>query len=240
MSKPDWTKYKGVNGNTRRIRSLASRFDRIYGPFIAKTKRDPLDELILTVLSQNTNDRNSGQAFENLKRAFPTWRDVLDAPIAELREAIRVGGLAGNKSRSIKGILKELVRRNGDFNLDYLDSLALDQALENLVSLPGVGFKTASCVMLFSFGRPSMPVDTHVHRLSMRLGLVREKSTPEQAYRVLMAITPAEMVYPFHLDLIQHGRTTCKAQKPRCGECIVRSLCPWPDKAELDSKRKKS
>lgn len=230
MSKADWTKYKGVNGNTRRIRSLASRFEKIYGPFIPKAKRDPLDELILTVLSQNTNDRNSGQAFENLKRAFPTWRDVLEAPIAELRETIRVGGLAGNKSRSIKGILKELVRRNGDFNLDYIDRIPLDQALENLVSLPGVGLKTASCVMLFSFGRPSMPVDTHVHRLSMRLGLVREKSTPEQAYRVLMAITPPELVYPFHLDLIQHGRTTCKAQKPRCGECIVRPLCPWPDK----------
>jgi endonuclease-3 len=131
-----------------------------------------------------------------------------------------------SKSRTIKRVLAELKKRDGAYTLDWIADLPLDEALEALTDLPGVGIKTASCVLLFSFGRPSMPVDTHVHRLARRLGLVARKTTADQTYAVLMAITPEELVYPFHLQLIKHGRIVCKSQRPRCAECILVDLCP--------------
>ena len=226
MKEIDWRKFGGINANTRRVKALHGGLDRVYGPFVPKKRRDPMDELILTVLSQHTNDLNSDRAFENIKSKFPSWPDVLHARPEEIERTIRVGGLASNKTKSIKAILERLYNKDKKFNLNHLAKVPIDQAIDELTSLPGVGLKTASCVLLFSFGRPSMPVDTHVHRVSTRLGLVKEKTSAEQAWYVLMAITPESLVYPFHMYLIRHGRLVCKSQNPKCPECVLNDLCP--------------
>jgi endonuclease-3 len=231
MKAIDWKRYRGPNGTRRRILALENRLEREYGTFVPKRRLDPVDELILTVLSQNTNDLNSDRAFGNLRKRFPTWQDVLDASAREIEREIRVGGLARNKSKAIRKILGEIRKLHGGFNLSHLGEVPMEEAIDELLQLPSVGLKTASCVLLFSFGRPSMPVDTHVHRLSGRLGLASEKATPEQTYHVLMAITPEDLVYPFHLNLIQHGRTVCKARNPNCPGCVLRDLCPSASKS---------
>jgi endonuclease-3 len=161
-----------------------------------------------------------------MKKQFPTWESVLNAPRSKLENAIRVGGLANSKSKYIQSILRSIKAKYGQFKLDHLRQMPVRDALNELTSLPGVGLKTASCVLLFSFGRPAMPVDTHVGRLSRRLGLVTEKSTAEHTFEVLMELTPEELVYPFHLHLIRHGREVCKSQKPKCRECVLADLCP--------------
>jgi endonuclease III len=226
MKSNTWKSHIGINGNRRRIVAIQKRLERNYGPFVPKKRLDPVDELILTVLSQNTNDLNRDRAYSNLRKKFPTWEDVANAMAWSIEQEIRVGGLSANKSRAIKRILREIKTRHGAIDLSHLKKLPLQDAIDELTSLPMVGLKTASCVMLFSFGRPTMPVDTHVHRLSMRLGFVTEKSTADQTYGVLMSITPPEIIYPFHLNLIQHGKRVCKSQHPRCDECVVNDLCP--------------
>ena len=217
---------RGPHGTSRRIRALHRRLDPEYGPFEPFTKVDGVTELIVTVLSQNTNDVNRDRAFKNLKREFPGWDDVLSAPAKRIESTIRVGGLARNKSLAIKEILGEIKSRFGRFTLDPIAKLPIEQAMAELTALPGVGVKTAACVLVFSYGKPVIPVDTHVHRLSVRLGLVASKATPEQTFRVLMDITPDELKYPFHVYLIRHGRRICKSQKPLCGECVLSDLCP--------------
>ncbi len=226
MNKADWTKYRGKNGSTRRVRALNSRLEKVYGPFRPFKRLDGVEELIVTVLSQNTNDVNRDRAYSSLVEKFPTWDDVLNAPAGEIEKAIRVGGLAHNKSRAIKRILGEIKKRFGKFTLDPIAKLPIDEAIEELTKLPSVGKKTAACVLVFSYGRPVIPVDTHVHRLSRRLGLVIEKAGPDQAFEVLMEITPEELRYPFHIYLIRHGRRVCKSQRPMCGECVLKKLCP--------------
>lgn len=226
MKKVDLKKYKGPNGNSRRIRALSNRLEPLYGPFKPFRKLDPVDELILTVLSQNTNDINRDRAWHSLKEKFPTWQDVLDASVKKLGNAIRVGGLANSKSKYIKNILRHMKSKSGGFNLDHLKHAPLDEAMAELTGLPGVGIKTAACVMLFSFGRPVMPVDTHVGRLSRRLGLVTSSATADQTFYVLMALTPDDLIYSFHVYLIRHGRNVCKSQKPKCTECVLSDLCP--------------
>jgi endonuclease-3 len=226
MKTIDLKKYSGPNARRRRVLALQKRLESRYGPFKPFKKIDPVQELILTVLSQNTNDVNRDRAYRSLRERFPSWEELLEAPDGEVEEAIRVGGLAHNKTRSIKAILKEIKKSRRDFKLDHLKTLPLDEALDELTGLPGVGLKTASCVMLFSFGQPAMPVDTHVHRLSIRLGLVTGKATPDQTHHVLMSIVPESSIYPFHLYLIRHGRETCHARNPDCGGCVLREMCP--------------
>jgi endonuclease III len=219
-------KHFGINGYPRRIRALHRRLDKAYGPFKPFPKLDAVDELILTVLSQNTNDVNRDKAWKNLKGEFPDWDDVVAAPVQKLENAIRVGGLAPQKSVAIKKILKTIKTQYRSYSLDSLKNLPIDDVIEILTQYPHVGIKTAACVLAFSFGRPVIPVDTHVHRLSMRLGLVTEKSTADQTYSVLMQITPEPLRYPFHVYLIRHGRAVCKSQKPLCCECVLSDLCP--------------
>jgi len=226
MSKTDWKKYAGENANSRRIRALNSRLDKIYGPFKKFRKMDGVEELIVTVLSQNTNDVNRDRAYESLRSKFPTWDDVLSAPQKNIENAIRVGGLAHQKSKSIQKILKTLKDRYGKFTVDPIASLPIPEALDELKKLPGVGTKTAACVLVFSYGKPVIPVDTHVHRLSRRLGLAVDSSTPDHVFEVLMAITPDDLKYQFHVMLIRHGRATCKSQRPNCSECSLNNLCP--------------
>jgi endonuclease-3 len=229
----DWRRYLGDNGNPRRIRALNRRLDRAYGPFKPFAIVDGVTELIVTVLSQNTNDTNRDRAFRSLMKRFPTLDDVLRAPARKIEEAIRVGGLARNKSLAIKKVLGEIKSRYGSFTLDPIAELPIDDAIEALTKLPSVGVKTAACVLVFSYGKPVIPVDTHVHRLSRRLGLVAATATAEQAFAVLMEITPDELKYPFHVFLIRHGRLVCKSQKPNCPDCVLADLCPSAFTLEL-------
>jgi len=202
------------------------RLEKAYGPFEPKPRLDPLDGLILTVLSQATNDKNSTHAFRRLKDRMPSWDRTLEASVEAIEEAIRPGGLAKNKARTIKGILSELSSRPEGLSLEHLGEMPLDDAMEELTELPGVGKKTAACVLMFDFGRPVMPVDTHVHRLSRRLGIVVNRASADQAHEALMQITPPEKVYRLHIWLIAHGRAICRSQRPRCSECVLKDLCP--------------
>ncbi len=197
-----------------------------YGEPPRRPRRDPLDELVLGVLSQNTSDVNSGRAFARLKNAFAGWQAVLAAERLRVEEAIRPGGLAPTKAARIQAILAEILERRGSFDLSFLADLPLEEAKSWLRSLPGVGPKTAAVVLLFSLGRPAFPVDTHVHRVVRRLGLVPAKASAVQAQEMLEPRLAAEDVYPFHMYLILHGRRTCLALRPRCPECHLRHGCP--------------
>jgi len=189
-------------------------------------RRRALDVLIGTILSQNTSDTNSHRAFQSLKRAFPSWRAVAEARVSGIASAIRSGGLARTKAPRIRAILQHLVRERGTADLEFLERLPRNQALGYLMSLPGVGPKTASCVLLFGFGKPVLPVDTHVHRVSRRLGLVDERASPAKAQEVLEQFVPPKDRLSFHLNLIAHGRAICKP-RPRCRECVLLALCPY-------------
>jgi endonuclease-3 len=208
------------------VRAVVRRLDGAYGPFEPKPALDPLDGLVLTVLSQATNDRNSSLAFARLKARFPTWGEVLAAPLGEVESAIRPGGLSRTKARVIGAILGELRSSPTGLDLRHLAGVPARTAMGALTALPGVGLKTAACVLLFDLGRPVMPVDTHVHRISRRLGLVAERATPDQTHAVLTAITPEALVYRLHVWLIAHGRAVCRARTPRCDGCVLAGLCP--------------
>jgi endonuclease-3 len=207
----------------RRVRAIRERLREMYGVPVNHPNRKPIDELVLTILSQHTNDRNSGRAFAALKEAFPTWDEVRDAPVAEVEDAIRPGGLAQQKAPRIQTILCEL---GPEPDLDWTETAPIEESREYLLGLPGVGRKTAACVLLFSWGLPDIPVDVHIHRVGGRLGLFPEKASLERAHDEMLALVPSADVYEFHLNLIRHGRTICRP-KPRCGECELRRMCPW-------------
>jgi endonuclease-3 len=195
-------------------REIIGRLSEAYGEREWRSHGDAVTELVLTILSQNTSDTNSGRAFMRLRARFPAWDDVMDAPPEEIEAAIAVGGLARVKAPRIKAVLPE--------------------AKEWLRSLPGVGPKTAACVLMFALGLPVMPVDTHVHRVSMRLGLVPAKATAEQAHDLLEALLDPAEVYPLHILLIKHGRRLCRARRPLCGQCPLMDACPF-GQAELSA-----
>jgi len=197
-----------------------------YGALPRRPRRDPLDELVLGVLSQNTSDANSGHAFARLKDAFPDWRSLLAAETQRIEEAIRPGGLAPTKAVRIKSLLAEIGGRRGSFDLRFLGDLPVAESRSWLESLPGVGPKTAAVVLLFSLDRPALPVDTHVHRVARRLRLVPGKASAEQTQALLAPLLAPEEVYPFHMYLIEHGRRTCLARRPRCPVCVLRRGCP--------------
>ncbi len=209
-----------------RIDQILRLLRQEHGPRSWKPKGDPMSTLVATVLSQNTSDVNSERAFDSLMAAFGGWEAVADASPSEITRAIRVGGLAEIKARRIKNILQEVRQEQGDFDLDFLGSFSLAEAKAWLRKLPGVGPKTAACVLLFSMGRPALPVDTHVFRVARRLGLLHSKVSAEQAHEILENLIPAGQVYEFHLNMVEHGRKVCKAQRPRCHLCVLRELCP--------------
>ena len=179
----------------------------------------------MTVLSQHTSDSNTARAFRTLKERFPSWQAVLEADPADVADSIRSGGLADTKAPRIQRILAEIDRREGGLSLGRLDDLADDEVEDYLISLSGVGPKTAACVLLFSMGRPAFPVDTHVHRVAIRLGLVPQRSSADQAQRLLRPGVPPELRYEFHMQLIRHGREVCKPARPLCTECVLFDLC---------------
>ncbi len=198
----------------------------LYGEPQARPHGDAVAELVLTVLSQNTSDRNSGRAFVQLMRRYADWEAVAEAPLEELIATIQTGGLAQQKAPRIQRILAAVQERAPNWNLRFLEEEPLEEARAWLRGLPGVGPKTAACVLLFALGRPALPVDTHVERVAKRLGLVGPKTTAEQAHERLEGLVPAEAYYRFHMLLIKHGRRTCGARAPRCEACPLEGVCP--------------
>ena len=205
---------------------VVERLRALYGEPEWRPHGDAMSELVLTLLSQNTSDQNSGRAFSRLLQRFPDWQAMLDAPLAAVEEAIRPGGLAPTKAPRLQAMLAEIKARRGGFDLRFLADLPVDQAREWLRTLPAVGPKTAACVLLFGLGKPGLPVDTHVYRVATRLRLVAPKLTPEKAQAYLEAAVPVEEHYLFHVLLIRHGRHTCTARAPDCGHCPLNDRCP--------------
>jgi endonuclease-3 len=210
------------------VRDIERRLADIYGRPAWSSYGTPLDELIGTVLSQHTTDSNTARSFASMRARFPTWRAVAAAPVAAVADAIRCGGLANVKAPRIQRILHAVPIVDGDHSLDLLRELPIDQARDWLVALPGVGPKTAACVLLFSLGLPAMPVDTHVHRLSRRLGLIAPEVSAEAAHALLDAMigSDRDTTYALHLNLIHHGRRICTARNPACERCVLASVCP--------------
>ncbi len=197
-----------------------------YGPPGPRRALPPLDELVLTILSQNTSDRNCERAYAAMRARFPTWAQVRDADPAELERVLRPGGLAAQKAPRIQAVLRAL-SDDGPPRLDWAGELDPAEAAARLEELPGVGPKTASCVLLFSLGVPVMPVDTHVHRIAGRLGLIPPGMAAGPAHAFLTALVPDERMLEAHLLLIAHGRETCRALRPRCGDCVLLDRCPF-------------
>jgi endonuclease-3 len=191
------------------------------------TPMPPLDELVSTILSQNTNDTNRDRAYQALRKRFPTWEEVRDAERGEVIEAIRSAGLANQKGPRIQQVLREISTERGTLDLDFLGSLPPEQAREWLGRFKGVGPKTTAIVLLFSLGKPAFPVDTHIYRVSGRVGLRPEKMTVEQAHPHLEGLFPAESYYAAHLNIIRLGREICQARKPNCQICPLNDLCAF-------------
>lgn len=184
-------------------------------------------ELILTILSQNTASVNTRRAYANLRAEFPDWESVRTANVSEIADAIRVGGLAEIKATRIKSILQSIYEKQGKLDLDWFRSAESDDIRDYLLKFPGVGEKTAACVLLFSLGRPILPVDTHVYRVSRRVGLIQPKVGVEESHRVLQEMVPEDQIYEFHVNFIRHGRKVCKAPKPKCLACIIKGECDY-------------
>jgi endonuclease-3 len=212
----------------RRVRAIRDRLRAVYGVPLAKPHGHPLAELVLTVLSQSTNDRNRDVAYLGLRERFPSWEAVRDAPVDEIEQAIRPGGISKVKSARIKSILRAITdsTEGGELSLDWLQELPVPAAQTYLCSLPGVGRKTAACVLLFAFGMRDVPVDTHVSRVGTRLGLFRAGAPFVELHDTMLALTPPGHELELHMNLLRHGRRTCHAQRPDCPGCALRRMCP--------------
>jgi len=209
----------------RRLRAILERLRAEYGRPSTRIHGAPIDELVLTVLSQNTNDRNRDVAYERLRDRFPSWEAVRDAPVEEIEEAIRPGGLAVTKAPRIQRILAA-ISDSGSMDLSWMADAPLEQARDYLCELPGVGRKTAACVLLFAYGRHDVPVDTHVHRVGTRLGLFREGASLDECHDEMLRLSKGADPLEAHVALIRHGRRICVARRPRCEECPLLSICP--------------
>lgn len=192
--------------------------------------RDPLDGLILIILSQATNDINCDRAFRSLKAQFPTWDEVLNAPTAAIAGAIRSGGLANQKAARIQEVLRQLKADSGALDLNWMHAATAEECRTYMSKFHGIGPKTIACVLVFFLNKPAFPVDTHVHRVTKRLGWIRPQAGAEEAHRVLESLVPDECKLDLHVNFISHGRQVCRAQGsggPRCGECVVRRHCAY-------------
>jgi endonuclease-3 len=208
------------------ISQITAALERVYGvPRVARS--NPLDELILTILSQNTNDTNSDRAMARLRQRFPTWEAVLRARKKAVADAIRVGGLGNIKADRIQKILKAIARKNGRLDLSFLKKLPVPEAKRYLRSFKGVGPKTAACVLLFSCQRPAFPVDTHIHRIGRRMGWLLGKVSDEQAHEIMESLVTQDKYLSLHINLIRHGRATCRPQQPKCHACCIADYCAY-------------
>jgi len=215
---------KAIQG---RALAVYHRLRDVYGDPPTHPRLDPLSELVCTILSQNTNDRLRDQAYRALVERFPTWEQVRDAPQDEVISAIQIAGLGQTKGPHIQSALRHITHERGTLELEFLRGLAIEQAKAWLTAMKGVGPKTAAIVLLFSLDMPAFPVDTHIHRVSRRLGLVPQTTSREKAHQLLEQLMPRETYYAFHLNLIRHGREVCGARRPHCESCILRDLCQY-------------
>jgi len=208
------------------VERIIELLEREYGKREWYPDGKPLAGLVRTILSQNTSDINSGRAFDMLMSTFGSWQAIASAPVPEIAYAVRVGGLSRIKAVRIKQIFNVIEKEHGCISLDFLSSLNASEAKDYLMRLPGVGEKTANCVLLFSLGNPCLPVDTHVFRVAKRLGLIGAKVSIEKAHYLLQQQVPPSKVYQFHIHMIEHGRKVCHARNPQCDSCILRNDCP--------------
>ncbi len=208
---------------------VADRLDKHYGPRKLTPNHDPVGEVVNTILSQHTSDVNSGRAYASLREAFPTWESVIDAPSALIAESIRSGGLADQKAPRIQHALETILDARGAFDLSFLSSMSKADARNWLMSINGVGPKTASCVLLFGLGMPVMPVDTHIHRVSLRLGIMPQAMSAEAGHEWLESLLgdDPQRIFAFHVEMIRHGREICIARTPRCADCFLRDICDF-------------
>jgi endonuclease III len=213
-----------------RVVRIRDRLREVYGVPLMRPHDHPIAELILTVLSQSTNDRNRDVAYLRLRERFPTWQAVRDAAVVDVEEAIRPGGISNVKSVRIQGILRAITADPRDppheLSLDWLARAPLEQARDYLVGLPGVGRKTAACVLLFAYGRREVPVDTHVSRVGTRLGLLTPAAPFTRLHDEMLALTPPGQELELHVNLLRHGRRTCHARAPACDRCALAGMCP--------------
>lgn len=218
-----------------KINEIIKRLERRFGRPKLKPRMDPLSELIFTILSQNTSDINRDRAFANLRAAFPRWGLLLEASISQIIKAIRAGGLANIKAGRIKELLLEIKARYGRLSLAPLKTLPLAEIKKSLLSFKGVGPKTAACVILFSLSKPAFPVDTHIFRITRRLGMVPLAASPEKAHEIMEKMVPTKKYYSFHINLIKLGRAICLSRKPRCEICPLKELCCYYQNRIQDS-----
>jgi endonuclease-3 len=224
----------GRSSGANRIVEALDRLETVYGKPEHEARFEPMDELVSCILSQHTADINSFPAFYRLKEKYPQWQQVVDAGPEAVADTVRKAGLANQKAKSIINVLREIKERNGEYSIDNLSSMSMRDARAWLSTLPGVGPKTASIVLCFSFGMPAIPVDTHIYRVSKRLGFVPETLSEAKAHDHLLGVVREEDAYRYHVLLIQHGRQVCKAQRPRCTECVLLSMCPFGKKVVKD------
>ena len=212
-----------------RVERIRARLAEVYGVPVAGAHGHPIAELVLTVLSQSTNDRNRDVAYLRLRERFPLWEQVRDAPLEEIEEAIRPGGISKIKSQRIHDILVAIEDTNmspGTLDLAWMRDAPESESRDFLCALPGVGRKTAACVLLFAYGLRDIPVDTHVSRVGMRLHLLRPGAPFEELHDAMLALTPPGAELELHVNLLRHGRRTCHAQRPQCAACTLRGSCP--------------
>ena len=210
----------------KKVTAVCRRLRRLYGPVEPPPQGPVLDELVAAILSQNTSDANSSAAMEELERRLGGWESVRRAPAARIARAIRRAGLSRRKAPRIKAILETIHRQRGELSLDFLRDTPTAEAAEYLSRFPGVGPKTAACVLLFACRKPVLPVDTHVHRVTGRLGLIGPRTDAAKAHEELARLVPPRLVLEFHVELIRHGRTLCLARNPKCQRCPLLDLCP--------------
>lgn len=206
---------------------IAARLQAHYGYPEWRQHLPPIDELVSTILSQNTSDLNRDRGFDALKAFYPDWESVRDAPTAQVAEVIRPSGLARQKAPRIQAALRHITEARGSITLDFLADLPIEEAKAWLTAMNGIGPKTAAIILLFAFNRAAFPVDTHVHRVTMRLGLIDEKTSADRAHAILEAIVPPSDYYAAHLNIIRHGREVCKARKPLCDQCLLTAYCRY-------------
>ena len=208
------------------IAAICRRLSLVYGPVEPPPQLPVLEELIAAILSQNTSDANSDAALARLKQRFPDWDSLAAGPLEAIKDAIRPAGLANRKAPRIKAIVEQIRSRHGTASLEFLRQYPTQAAAQYLSQFPGVGPKTVACVLLFACGKPVLPVDTHVHRVAGRLGLIAPGTGAEKAHRELARLVPPSRVLEFHIQLIRHGRSTCRARRPNCHHCPLLELCP--------------
>jgi endonuclease III len=214
-------------GSQKKAPLIQKRLLEAYGKPTWRPHLDPISELVSTILSQNTNDTNRDTAFDRLQERFSSWEEVRDGNVDEVIDAIRPAGLANQKGPRIQGALRFITQERGELDLEFLADWPVAKGKKWLSSIKGVGPKTAAIVLLFALGKPAFPVDTHVHRVTKRLGLIGPKTSREKAHDELEELIPPEDYYSFHLNVIRHGREVCTSRNPHCEECVLRDLCDY-------------